>query len=249
MAPNKFENKIKKTLETRTIEPSSDAWQELANRLETSQTKKNHKVYWWLGMAASFIGLLFIASQFFNDEKIIEPKISKIPTVIQQNGNVEVVNENSSNSNTILNQEKPVLSNEKTPINVNKKAIKNESIKLAFEKHLDTNETYKVEKLIDVSKEKLTFEEQKIQDVLAKIDDLKTKNNTVTDADIDALLLETQKEIRFQKMQTQVAGVIDAAQLLQEVEADIDQSFRSKVLEAIKATYGSVKTAVAQRNN
>jgi len=36
--------------------------------------------------------------------------------------------------------------------------------------------------------------------------------------------------------------------LLESVEQELDQSFRSKVLEAIKTSYNSVKTAIATRN-
>jgi hypothetical protein len=249
MEPNKFEDNIKEKLEDRTLQPSNDAWNKLATRLEAKEEKRNNKAFWWLGIAASFIGFLFIASQFFNDEKPVEPKVSDVPSVIQQKENIEVAAEKSTESNAVLNEEQSIKSSETNLLKVDKIAIKKEHSELAFEELKDTNKIYKVEKLIDLSKEKLTFEEQKIQDVVAKINDLKNNNKTITDADIDALLLEAQKEIRFQKMQTQVAGAIDAAKLLEEVEADLDQSFRSKVLEAIRAAYGNVKTAVAQRNN
>ncbi len=78
---------------------------------------------------------------------------------------------------------------------------------------------------------------------------LKSKNQEVTDEVIDALLLEAQKEIRFNKSYNNSTGIVDANMLLQEVETDLDQSFRSKVFDAIKASFGTVKTVVAQRNN
>ena len=43
--------------------------------------------------------------------------------------------------------------------------------------------------------------------------------------------------------------MVDAEALLENVEAELDQSFRNKVFEAIKSSYNSVKTAVAQRND
>ena len=84
---------------------------------------------------------------------------------------------------------------------------------------------------------------------MAQVKNLKDKNQEVSDAAIDALLLQAQKEIRFEKLYNKTIGVVDANLLLEEVENDLDQSFRSKVFEAIKASYGTVKTAVAQRNN
>ena len=44
-------------------------------------------------------------------------------------------------------------------------------------------------------------------------------------------------------------GVVNAHALLQDVEDDLEQSFRSKVFQALKENYITVKTAVAQRNN
>ena len=95
----------------------------------------------------------------------------------------------------------------------------------------------------------LTFEEQKITEVVAKVEELKSKNQEVTDEVIDALLLEAQKEIRFNKSYNNSTGIVDANMLLQVVETDLDQSFRSKVFDAIKASFGTVKTVVAQRND
>ena len=42
---------------------------------------------------------------------------------------------------------------------------------------------------------------------------------------------------------------VDANALLQDVEEDLQQSFRSKVFEALQSGYESVITAVAERNN
>src|SRR5690606_39027733 len=89
----------------------------------------------------------------------------------------------------------------------------------------------------------LTFEEQKIQEVVSEIQQLKENNSNVSNSEIDALLLEAQKEINLNKLYNN-KGLVDATMLLQEVEADLDQSFRSKVFEALKDSYGTVKSAV-----
>jgi len=78
---------------------------------------------------------------------------------------------------------------------------------------------------------------------------LKDYNKEVTDEAIDALLLQAQKEITLKKLYNVSTRVVDADLLLQDVEADLDQSFRTKVFETLKASYNTVKTAVAQRNN
>jgi hypothetical protein len=94
--------------------------------------------------------------------------------------------------------------------------------------------------------EKFTFEDQKIKDLVAQVHALQEDNIEVTEADIDALLLKAQKEITLKRLHRD-SGSIDALALLESVEQELDQSFRNKVLEALKTSYNSVKTAVAQR--
>ncbi|MCB0445367.1 MAG: hypothetical protein KDC68_06915, partial [Gelidibacter sp.] len=78
--------------------------------------------------------------------------------------------------------------------------------------------------------------------------DLKEKG-TISDEAIDALLNQAQKEITLQKLYNEDVKTVDANALLQDVETDLQQSFRDKVFEALQTSYDKVKTAVAQRNN
>ncbi|MFG6686564.1 hypothetical protein ACGK9U_08285 [Mariniflexile sp. HNIBRBA6329] len=240
MEPNKFENSIKEKLEARRLQPSKEAWAKLQERLEQTDDNKNNKAFWWLGIAASAVGVLFVAFQFFNIEEV-KPVVVDAPTVIQQKETTQVAVEEVKKTNEVLKEENSIDKIEKHAISKNFVAVTKEQVV--------PEEKNQIATLTVVVHEKLTFEEQKIQDVVAKVNELKNQNKEVTDAVIDALLLEAQKEIRLKKMYNSNAGIVDATMLLQEVEADLDQSFRSKVFDAIKASYNSVKTAVAQRNN
>ena len=84
--------------------------------------------------------------------------------------------------------------------------------------------------------------------MVAQVQALKNENKVVTEADINALLVEAQKEIALNRLSQQTSGFVDANALLESVEQELDQSFRAKVFEAIKTSYNTVKTAVAQRN-
>ncbi|MEN3324627.1 hypothetical protein VP395_12875 [Mariniflexile soesokkakense] len=240
MEPNRFENNIKEKFEIRRLQPSNDAWAKLSERLEQKEEKQSNKAYWWLGMAASVVGVLFVAFQFFNSQEV-KPIIVDAPTIIQQKENTEVAVEGVEKPNEVLKEETSIKP-------IEKQAIKDNAVAVDKGKVIP-KETSKTVKPTTVMQEKLTFEEQKIQDVVAKVHELKDQNKEVTDAVIDALLLEAQKEIRFKKPYNSSTSIVDANMLLQEVETDLDQSFRSKVFDAIKASYNSVKTAVAQRNN
>jgi len=97
--------------------------------------------------------------------------------------------------------------------------------------------------------EVLSFEDQKVKDVVAQIQQLQKDNKEVTTEEIDALLELAHKEITIQKLYNEATNKVDANALLQSVEDDLEQSFRAKVFDAIKSGYESVKTAVAERNN
>jgi len=102
---------------------------------------------------------------------------------------------------------------------------------------------------VELQLQNLSFEEQKIQQVIAQVQILKDHDNAITDADLEALLAQAQNDIVQEKLYRENSGIVDARTLLQDVEADLDRTFRDKVFEALKANFNFVKTAVAQRND
>jgi len=253
MASNKFEDSIKKALESRSIKPSENAWSKLSSHLDEQKETKNNKPYWWIGLAASIVGVLFVVSQLLNNQAHVEdlPKVVDSPEVIIQDSNNVIVEETLKEKS--FEENRKVTELDKNKVKINKKVIEDNTTDNvvvvsgieeidAFEKDIDTN-------IPGVLKEKPSFEEQKIQDIVAQVEVLKAAKTEVTDADIDALLLQAQQEIKLNKVLNNTTGLVDANALLQEVEEELDQSFREKVFKAIKASYNSVKTAVAQRND
>lgn len=253
MEPVKFEDDMKDKLDKRRLKPSSDAWNILSERLENEEKKNNRKPYWWLGLAASLIGVLFVVSQFLNTTEVSDtPVIVDAPKVTPGN-----------KTNTIAIEDKVLDDVEKVTIEAEKishskeefqklvKSRKEKAIIIAVNEDIVSPEE-KNKQIItttELSKKSLTFEEQKVQDVVAKVLTLKDKNKVVTDADIDALLEAAQKEIKLNRLYNETTSVVDANALLQDVETELDQSFRGKVFEALKSSYNSVKTAVVQRND
>ena len=67
MAPNKFEEHIKKQLGEREIQPSAEAWKKISEQLEVSEKPKK-RYYLWYGVAASFIGTVLVSTFYFNAE-------------------------------------------------------------------------------------------------------------------------------------------------------------------------------------
>ena len=109
MAANNIEESIKNKLEKRTIQPSTDAWAKLENRLDATDQKHNNKSIFWIGLAASIVGILLIASQFFNEASLEKstPVLVVTPEVIKQNDHTEVAIEESNVEELINSSEKP----------------------------------------------------------------------------------------------------------------------------------------------
>ncbi|SHI94318.1 hypothetical protein [Algibacter luteus] len=243
MAPNNIENSIKDKLEKRALTPSVDAWSKLSNKLDVQEKKQNNKAFWWLGIAASIIGVVFVVSQFLNDntQEISIPKIADSPEVIQDEKSNAIVLEN-----TDLNAVEDLSA---SPIEIHDVKKEQDIVTVVKKSELAKKEVAKTTSIVETPRKELSFEEQKIQDVVAQVLIMKNENQEITDADIEQLLIEAQKEIKLNRLNNETLNVVDANALLQDVEQELDQSFRSKVFEALKSSFDSVKTAVAQRND
>jgi len=257
----KYEEQLKDKLEQRTIQPSSNAWQKLNDKLDANQTKKNNKGFWYLGIAASIIGILLITNVFNSDDvNVIEPTVVDIDKTAPESNNANTKETSPIENKETLFKDAEVLASENDKIETPKKQsenksvikqeIKKEQLKLIPSK---TKETILASNIKEENKEtvakKLSFEEQKAQEVVAQIQNMQ-KTKEVTDAEIDALLSSAQREITFKRLYNENTKTIDANALLLSVEEDIEnESFRTRVFEMLKAGYNEVKTVVAERNN
>ena len=261
MAPIKFEDNLKDKLEQRQLQPGEDAWNKLQAQLDAHDTQKNNKGFRWLGIAAGFAGLLLVVAFFFNSgEETNTPQVVDTEQIDTTQADTFVTNnektvEEATGDET--KEEKKEAVKEKTGEKpALKKQMEQEQKKLIPEKTdqavadvindtkapVDTPQAEKVA-------ENLTFEEQKINEVVAQINALKEKQETVTEEEIDALLDAAQKEISGKKIYNASTKTVDAEALLQDVEDDLERSFRERVFEKLKVGYKNVKTAVAERNN
>ena len=71
MEQNKFDEQIKANLDNRRLQPSTDAWEKLSNRLDIGAKKKQNNVFWYIGIAASFIGILLVALPINNTKPVV----------------------------------------------------------------------------------------------------------------------------------------------------------------------------------
>ncbi|TBN02683.1 hypothetical protein EYD45_11175 [Hyunsoonleella flava] len=254
MAPIKYENDFKEKLEKRTIAPSERAWETLTERLDAEEKASSNKGFWWIGIAASAIGILFIATQFFSNDKD-----THIPEVVNTEEAVETPMDTSVKKDVIVTRVETTIAKEDADNQSNKEGLsliinkaknyQDEPSKRIAEEPIIQN--IKKEKDLEQSEavEIISFENRKAQEVADAIHALSEKKSGVSDASIDSLLKAAQRDILLSRMQNEDQVAIDAALLLQEVEFELDESFRDKVFKAFKSSYGSIKTAVAQRND
>lgn len=264
MAPIKFEEDIRERLEKRQFQPSVDAWKKLSNRLDTEPISKKKTSYWWLGIAASFVGLIIVSSILFSKGSgttIIIPELVEeeaIKGVEDKEGlkdsvvEVETIQENQL---VLEEPEREEKNQEQELIPINSVVVKPKNDQpLVMDQHVMEDATTKVPAFQTTTIAKTanpakTNVEQKVDEVVAQIQKLKEEKSAVTDAEIDALLQQAQKELTSKRLIDASTKTVDADLLLMQVEKDLDRSFRNRVFEALNSSYKKVRTAVAERNN
>lgn len=245
-----WENNIKKTLEKRRIEPSAASWDSLANRLDVADKKKIKMPFWWMGIAASLIGVLLMTNVFFKDNPADaqKPVIVDVQKPVDKKLLTEPVSGQhlATESETVKNVE---MTEKETSINQFIKDKNTLDLATPIQSTIAKTEKTATSEQVELEAEKQSFEDKKVSEIVAHINEIKSQGQTVTDADIEALLLKAQKEITFQSVLKESTMTVDANSLLQDVESELQQSFRNKIFEALKNSYETIKTAVAERNN
>jgi len=258
MAPIKFEEELKDKLEKRSLQPSPESWAKLSERLDADEKKSKNPWFWWMGIAAAVIITLTIVMQTLgtkNTEEIlpgvVEQEIKEdsnkveAPLVIDTK-ETELVSQNNEDETVSETENKK----NKTEIIKHKSANKNKlNTQLAINQKADKINTKDISNSENAQKaiiEKATIDKAVVAQALK---DLNTEKTTVTDREVDSLLKVANKELFKDKLQKEASRTVDAKSLLEDVEDEMGQSFRTKVYEVLKDGYKTVKTAVAQRNN
>ncbi len=252
MEPNKFEKHIKDRMQDREIQPSKNAWEKISARLETPQ--KRDKKYMWYAMAASFVGVLIISVLFFRSNEVID-----IPDVeIVDSGEKELREERDDPKweERVLTIEKETVKKDDVEVSTNKKSVHGENPNKESEviqdiKSIDVamgnDEVRKVE-LDEFLNDTDQSIDLKIKEVLQQVNVLEQDKEALTEAEVDSLLYEAQRQILTESIFNSESSV-DAMALLNEVEGELDESFRDQIFEKLKSGFLKVRTAVADRNN
>lgn len=253
MVPNKFEKYIKEKFEARRIEPSLESWERISEQLE-DKDESGRRGYFWYGIAASFVGLLII-SVFF---------LSRTDEVVPADGVVGIENRKEAPAKAgPSDRDQEVFEEAKMP-----SIITNEVVESAkFNEEVVSTNTREIPVLAELAEDvvedtpnKLNIDEKsvaeteidlidtKIAEVVAKVRLLEQDRDALTQAEVDSLLRNAQQDILEDRIFKSNRSV-DALALLNEVEEELDQSFRDQIFEKLKTGFIKVRTAVADRNN
>lgn len=263
MAPIKFEENFKEKIEERTIQPSEASWDVLAKRLDNQDKRKPKTVYFWVGIAASIVGVALVTTLFFNNSEFENSTPAIVDTETKE-GHLkeEVLNpvESKKEINTVAVEQvegikkstEKIIPTPKSGVVVQKPTrIVSPNTTVTIKEAVAATTTKEQEKVkhLETPLNSLEFEKAKINDVVDEIKKLNLEDVTVSNAEIDSLLKQAEREILKNRLYNETTRTVSADALLQDVEDELEQSFRAKVFDALKNSFDTVKTAVAERNH
>lgn len=239
MEPVKFEEQAKKQLQNREITPSEGSWERLEQRLD-AQTDKKKVSFWWIGAAAAIAVVFFFLGSFFGDKAVVQqtPVVVETPSKDVQ----QKVPQKEEHLITPQQEEKQLASEatppkEIVPVEPRQKTPDQQQALAVTSERSEEEAPYKEEV-------KNTFLEPR--EMIALTSEEKGNPSEVSDAEVEALLMLASAEIEADPAYAE--STVNAGRLLDEVEDELEQSFRDKVFEVLKDGLVKAKTAVANRN-
>lgn len=267
MGRHKFEDQFREKLTQREITPSSNSWEKLSGQLDSAEKKKGFSL-WWIGIAATLLGAVFIAGLVYNNtqpgetpvvvtpaKEIDETRSITDPLESTKNLSEGIATEYESkkgkpsvknNKATNVKPKRNTVLAEKSPATINAEGKMNTQI--AYTASPDVNEVAGTEE------EEKTLQNDpaiasEINNILAEIALLEKNNESVEEDEINALLARAASQISKNRQEMYASEKIDAEALLWDVEMDMEESFREKIFEVMKEGFQKARTAVANRNN
>ncbi len=234
MTPTKFESNIKNKLETRKINPTTESWNKLQEKLDTQLPNRNRKLLLWRSIAASFIGVLLLSVILFN-----KGVVPTTPTNTLSNTPKKKIETQQVLPTKIISKKQHQIPIKKSILlNPNKSLVSNPVQPKQHKKVSVANGTNAVTNNIDkeIFATQINIESQQVNRVVAEIKRLTKHNNTLAiDSEVDALLQQAQLEIAFNKLYQEAIQTVNANDLLLEIETSLEKSFRDKVFKKIIA--------------
>ncbi|WP_299777211.1 hypothetical protein [uncultured Formosa sp.] len=239
MASNNIETNIKNSLEKRRLQPSAQAWNQLQSQLDAQESTHSFKPYWFMAIAASFIGVLLLSTWMFKSNTNTDLQVVDVEIPVEK---TEVVIDSSTSS-----LEEVIVSLPKDE--VVKTSKENGTLK-AVSLNKNRKKTHTIVETLNPKEETKALGKlnSTLEDTLSN-SALAQQEQAVSNDYIEDLLQQAEQQISSEKALKVSQQTVDSKALLESVENDIEHSFRDKVFEAVKSGFVKVKTAVVERND
>lgn len=228
MKSNNIENRIKQSLNTREIQPSSQAWDRLDAMLSLEEKPKKKSKFLYFYVAASIVALavvLIFANAKSNSTNIITPESN--PIVLESSS--QTLQTDSASNQELDAQNIEVTTREKSPKPISKKSIQNQTVANNTSKDAAIQSDLTLEK---TTASKLNPEQIKRANLL-----LASLENETSQEKTTSIISNQEPQI-----------AINAIQLLNNVEEEMNQSYREKMVKKVSKNLSSIRDTWVNRN-
>ncbi|TYB77987.1 hypothetical protein ES677_08605 [Bizionia gelidisalsuginis] len=248
MAPHKIDNKLSGAIEKRTIAPSEQSWERLNERLDQQRIKSAKKRYYLMAFAATFIGVLLCVTLIFKNEET-EIIVDTIETSTESK-----TAENNANTNHIKKKELEHNEVEEKA----KKTAQNETARNRVAEHSKkTSHAAQYNSTKNQKERSETLQKNTVKNTIAVVEIkhsilesdvvIAKESGLFSPQETENLLAAAQQKLALQQ-KSYTPKILDYNGLLNEVEDDLEETLRDKMLKTIKSSYYTVKGVVAERN-
>lgn len=235
MEPNNFEKDFREKLNQRKIEPSDKAWDRLDAMLSIAEEKKQPKnKKRWMYIAASIVGFLLVGTFFFNQKK----------SVVETPKNNVVIKENLQ-KDTVVKPDLDIINPVKTEVVVSEKTANQNLVKEEKNLNVKPNKILKTKSNQIAESSIIIKNNQEKQSVNNQSLAVETSKKET----VDQLLQSAEKTVVAENLAKPKSKVkINANDLLNQVDGELELSFREKMITKVNKNYQTVKVALANRN-
>lgn len=244
MAQNKLENQIKEKLNSREIQPSAQAWDRLDAMLtvaEEKKTKRSFFSYKFIGIAASVLVFVTLGMFFFNQKEVEKQSDRNVVTKEVEKDTINDTNTKNVFPNPVKEQiNEVVVSSEKPKINIQQPRTNNK-------KSIINQKTTAINQFVE-NQSQVVVNQNQVQPLKDGEIAIKEKENLKTEIKSDEQLFKSLDKVALNATTKKSALKVDAKSLLNQVDGELDLTFREKVINSINKNYKNVKVAVSNRN-
>lgn len=244
----KLENQLKERLRKKEVSPAADSWEKLTSRLDevqkVSRPTRIGKVYW---IAASLLLLLGLRLFLPVNGKGLTDDLKTSPS--QTNETNLPRSPKSSSVTTVQSKENYKVPNLKA---IPERLPQNANVTSVLSPKMYQNKS-KVSGDLIAGTGPATTDRIQVLNAVSDFNELEVLHHVEyafsgLDSDVDSMLQKAQHGLR-RHSHFPTANSIDPMALLEEVEDELDQSFREQLFEKLKVRMNQVRTSVATRND